>query len=106
MAQNEQKAKEIIEMVAGESGGGRRITGIIYRPDYMDYQVILDDTHHCEIREKLIDTFEADKSGDVRREIKDLIINAVEFEEWEQPAEAANGAGESDAMIIDDEDPL
>jgi len=106
MPRDEEKAREIIEELARESDNSQKITDIVYRPDYMDYQVVLDNTHHCEIREKLIDTIEGDKSGDVRREIKDLITNAIEFEDWEQPAEASSGGDDSDRMIIDDEDPL
>jgi len=63
----------------------KTIDGVIYRDDYQDYQVILDDAFHCEIREKLIDIFMKDpKHGDTRREIVFLLMHPAEYEEWEE----------------------
>lgn len=60
------------------------IDGVIYREDYQDYQVILDNTFHCEIREKLIDLIMTNpKHSDTRRDITFLLQHPVEYEEWE-----------------------
>lgn len=81
-------AQEILDFVAAfadENKLGKSIDGVIYREDYQDYQVILDDTFHCEIREKLIDLIMTDpKHADTRREIAFLLQHAAEYEEWEE----------------------
>lgn len=60
------------------------IDGVIFREGYQDYQVILDNTFHCEIREKLIEMIMTDpKHVDTRREIAFLLQHPAEYEEWE-----------------------
>ena len=52
----------------------KEIDAVFYREDYQDYQVILDENTHCEIREKLIDIFRKDPNhDDTRREITFLL---------------------------------
>jgi len=85
MPQDPNKVREVIENFAKEFKLKRKITDMVYRADCHDYQFVLDNTHHVEIREKLIDAYFADnKSGDVRREIKFRLENPAPFEESEQ----------------------
>ena len=91
MLYKEDKVKEAIETFFKEDEISRQITRLSYRPDYMDYQIVLDGTHHCELREKLfqIHFSNVDKGGDAKREIKYLLQNAMEYEDWEKEDEAA-----------------
>lgn len=92
-----------IEKFAQENGLKRKITDLMYRKDSQDYQFILDQDYHCEIRGKLIDGFFADpKNSDIRREIKFRLENAPAFEDIEK-----RGAGEvkeEEKIQIEDDD--
>ena len=89
MPQSEEKAFEIIQGIATEMNLTRTIESSTYRADWQDYQVIMDETFHCEIREKLIDVLVGDAGqddalkDDVLREIQFRLSNPVEFEDWE-----------------------
>ena len=97
----EEKAAQIISAVMKEMGSKLKITDLSYRNDYQDFQVIFDDRYHAEFRQKLIDTFAADKTGDVKREIVFRIENPMEFEDWEdKPGDVPQGG--DDRMVIDD----
>ena len=62
----------------------KSVDAVFFREDHDDYQVVLDDNFHCEIRKKLIDVFlENDKHADTRRELLFLLKHANEYEEWE-----------------------
>ncbi|MDP2653983.1 MAG: hypothetical protein Q8Q08_08130 [Candidatus Omnitrophota bacterium] len=86
------KAK--IEALMREVGDKRDITYILYREDYMDYQITLEDKYSCEIREKLVDLYikDLDKEGDAQREIRRVLQTAVVIDTWEK--EAAKEMGE------------
>ena len=110
MLHSEEKAMEIIKRIAGHIGLPRQIQEVCYREDYMDYQVLLDENHHCEIREKLIDTYVNTKGGvvksDVEREIRFRLENAIEFEEWEERQPRKEGqqqAGEKKGDVAVDD---
>lgn len=75
----------VIGKLAQEIGLKRKLTDLLYRKSAQDYQFILDENYHCEIREKLIEGFLADpKNGDIRREIKFRLENAPAFEDIEK----------------------
>ena len=91
MLHNPQVVLDRLTELSGEIKLKQNVDGVIYRDDHQDYQVILADVFHCEIREKLIDIFIKDpRHGDTRREIVFLLEHPSEFEEWEKgPATAA-----------------
>ena len=81
----------------------RKITDLMYRKSAQDYQFILDENYHCEIREKLIEGFVADpKSADIRREIVFRLENAPAFEDIEKATQGPAGEPE-DKIQIEDE---
>jgi hypothetical protein len=102
MLYKEDKVKQTVEEFLKEAGLSQKVTRISYRPDYMDYQVVLDGTHHCELREKLfqIHFTNNDKDGDAKREVKYLLQNAMEYEDWEKENEA--GPPSEDRIGVDD----
>lgn len=102
---SEEKVKMAVEALVLEAGLSRKVTRLSYRTDYMDYQVVLDGSHHCELREKLFQIYFSnnDKDGDSQREIKYLLSNAMEYEDWEKENEAAGpDSGPEDKIGVDD----
>ena len=99
MFYTEDKIKKAVEGFLKEAELPKKVTRISYRPDYMDYQVVLDGSHHCELREKLFQIYftNNDKDGDAQREIKYLLQNAMEYEDWEKENETDNKSRASDA---------
>lgn len=84
MPQTEEKALEIIETIATEMKIPQKVEGLRYRADYQDYQILLDETFHCEFREKLIDLLaENIKDKEARKEVEFRLKHPVEFEDWE-----------------------
>ncbi|MEW5894489.1 MAG: hypothetical protein AB1650_01855 [Candidatus Omnitrophota bacterium] len=84
MKYSPEQVLERITEFAKEINLRRTIDGVIYRNDYLDYQVLMDDRFHAELREKLIDVLFTDPNhADTRREITYLLRHAFEFEEWE-----------------------
>jgi len=100
MSQGSQKALEALAAVVKEMKLKAELTEISYRPDYQDYQVIFDDTHHCEIREKLIEDYMATKNGDALREMHYLFNHLIAWEEWDRPEKSGPSDGK---MEIDKE---
>lgn len=97
MTYSPQEVLDYLTSLAEEVKLGKAIDGVIYRDDYQDYQVILDDNFHIELREKLIDIImENPKHADTRREIIFLLQHAVEYGEWE---EVPTGGGGGDIVI-------
>ena len=94
----EEKIKKVVEELLLEASSPRKVDVVVYRPDYMDYQVVMDGSHHSELREKLFDLIikDQDPKGDARREIKYLLQNALAYEEWEKEdiIDQAGGAGD------------
>lgn len=102
----EDKIQKVIEELLAEAGLKREVNVVVYRKDYMDYQTVMDGTHHAELREKLFDLIlgNNDPKGDARREIKYLLQNAVEYEEWEKDdiiAKEGGGGGEENIKVDD-----
>jgi len=79
----------------------QEVTEITYRTDYQDYQVIFDETHHCEINESTIEGFMGTKNGDLKREIQFRLNHLVAFEEWDKPVPP--GAKQEEKMQVDEE---
>ena len=107
MAYSEDKIQKMVEELLVEAALKRKVNVVVYRPDYMDYQVVMDGSHHCELREKLFDLIikDNDPKGDARREIKYLLQNALEYEEWEKDdiiAKEGGGGGEDNIKIEDE----
>src|SRR3989338_9104627 len=95
-------SKEAIAMIAGiikEMKLKQELTEIAYRSDYQDYQVILDDNHHCEIREKLIEDFMSTKSGDAKKQIQFKLGHPIAWEDWERPVKPVS---QDDKPVVDD----
>ncbi len=93
MPGNEKKALEIIAMVAKENQFPHKIIKFAYRDDYQDYVIILENSTLCSIREKLIESFHEDKSGDLRREIMFRLKNGepIELEDYLDTPSPAEG---------------
>jgi len=99
-----QKVLEIMQGIVKEAQLPREVSGVIYRADYQDIQVILDDDFHCEIRVKLFQDYLLHKHPDARREIIYLIQHAAAFEEWERPPSGAGSGDGGGKISIDDSD--
>ncbi len=96
-------SKEAIETIAGiiqEMKLKQELTEIAYRIDYQDYQVVFDDSHHCEIREKLINDFMATKNGDAKKQIQFKLTHLIAWEEWEKPVKPTQ---QDDKPVVEDE---
>ena len=111
MGMDIEKVLEVMQGIALEGKLPREVSGVIYREDYQDYQVIIADDYHCEIREKLFNDFVQLKHVDARREIVYLMQNAVLFEEWERPdtgqqgGSSGGGGGQGEGkIVVDDSD--
>ncbi len=97
-----EKVFAAIEKFAQAIGLKRKLTDLMYRKDAQDYQFILDDDYHCEIRGKLIEGFLADpKNGDIHREIRFRLENAPAFEDVEERG-SNQGKPEEKIQIEDD----
>ena len=77
----EEKIQKVIEELLAEAGIKREVDVVVYRKDYLDYQVVMDGSHHSELREKLFELMltNNDPKGDARRELKYLLKNAAEY---------------------------
>ena len=93
MIHSAEKVMEILKVIANEIGVSQQIESVTYREDYQDYQVIIDDNFHCEIREHLIEEYMKTKHVDIRKEIFFRLEHATEFEEWEQKSSGGSGGG-------------
>lgn len=106
MAHNLEDVMKILQDIAAQMKLGKEVEKITFRKEYGDYQIILDETHHCEIREKLLDMYIAEKHADSLREIKHCLSQALPFEEWDQidagNREAQAEGGQDDEPLIDD----
>jgi len=84
MLHSEEKVSQMVAEVSREMGLTWKITRVIYRDDYQDYYVILSGSHHCELRQKLVDVYMESRDEDIRKEIEFRLAHAVELEEWER----------------------
>ena len=103
MSASQEKARGVIKGIAEDMKLEREITSISYREDYQDFQVILDNQYHCEIRQKLVDTYFMNKNLDVKKEVMFRLEHAEKFEEWEQPLPPSKADQEKDIAIDDSE---
>lgn len=84
-----EKVLMTMQKMVDEMGRKESVTHVIYRQDYADYMIVINNRFHCEVREKLMDIYFGSKDGesvksDAVREIKYLIENNVlEFDEFE-----------------------
>lgn len=100
MAYPPEEVLERFEEFVKEINLEKSVDAVFYREDYGDYQIILDNSFHCELREKLIYIFMTDpKDADTRREIIYLLKHAAEYEEWEKSSVA--GSGNENDIVID-----
>ena len=84
MAHSEKKAKDIVLTAMSEVPvDTRKIDFLKYRSDFGDYVVIFNDHALCLIREKLVDAFEDDMTGDLKRELKLLVQRARKLDDFE-----------------------
>ncbi len=99
---SEEQALGLLQAVIEREGLKVGIEGIRWRPDYQDYQLLLEGGRHCEIRARLIEALFAGQTGDVLREITFRLLHATPFEEWEQVGSA--GGEEDGGIVVEDED--
>lgn len=85
MATGSKEAIDAIVVITKEMKLKKKMTEISYRSDYEDYQVIFDETHHCEINASTINDFMSTKNGDLKREIQFRLNHLIAFEEWDKP---------------------
>lgn len=105
MRYSEDKVQKVVEDLLAEAALKRKVDVVVYRVDYMDYQVVMDGSHHSELREKLFELIftNNDPTGDAKREIKYLLQNAMEYEEWEKDdIIAKEGGGGEENIKVDD----
>ncbi len=102
MRHNAEEVMKILQEVAQDMKLDKKIQQIICREDYGDYQAVLDGTHHCEIREKLVEMYVANKDPDSLREIKGALQNAALYEEWERLDAKKREDSDDDDVLIDD----
>lgn len=100
-----EKVFAAVGKLAQEINLKRKLTDLMYRKSAQDYQFMLDENYHCEIREKLIEGFLADpKNGDIRREIKFRLENAPAFEDIEKGNKGESGVIEEEEKIQIEDD--
>lgn len=105
MGQGSKEAIEVLAAIIKELNLKVQLEEIAYRVDYQDYQVNFENTHHCEIREKLIDDYlrlTGEPQADAKREIVYIVSHLVAWEDWEQP-DKSSGSSPDDRMEIDKE---
>lgn len=103
MPADEKKAAELIYTLVEQIKPLRKINEIYYRESYQDYQVVLDDHYHTELREKLIVEFLATNNPDLKREIVGRLQNPMKYEEWEDPSTPQSKGDNDEGIVIDDE---
>ena len=101
MKYSEEKVAEILGGLAKEFNYTRQVTDVTYRADYQDYQVIIDNTHHCEIREKLIDDCLKVKNSDALKDIRFRLEKAIPYEDGEHPDDAPPPPSSKSDMVVD-----
>ena len=100
MSTDSKQASEVIMGIVKEMKLKQEVTGIVYRADYEDFQVLFGDTHHCEIQEKSINDLLKFKSGDAKRQIQFQLNHLIVWEDGENQGEAPEP---EDKMPIDKE---
>lgn len=93
MHHSAEEVMKTLQEIAQDMKLDKHLSQVICREDYADYQVVLDGTHHCEIREKIMDVYITDKDKDVLKEIKFRLEHAALYEEWERLDADKRGAG-------------
>ena len=101
MFMSEDKVKALLQDIIAEAGLKRKLNEVIYREDYQDYRLILDDVHRCEIREKLVQDYIEFRHKDTCNEMCYLMEHAIIDEELEYEKGLSGGDG-PDGMISDD----
>ncbi|MCK5581242.1 MAG: hypothetical protein KAJ18_08215 [Candidatus Omnitrophica bacterium] len=82
-AWGEERAWKVVLEIVEDIGLEQKILSISYRLQWQDYQIILDNESHCELREKLINVYFSEKNTDVYREIAFRLQHPTQFEDWE-----------------------
>ena len=104
MKHSEEKVQEILEKITQDMEPRKKVCTVMWRDDYMDYVLVLDLTHHVEIREKLIDDYINHYHEDVLRELRFLLSHPVEYEDWEKEDLAGPPVDADEKTAIDDSD--
>ncbi len=102
MATREEKAKTLLENIVAQLDLKVKISGVMYRDDYMDYFVVVNDEYYCEIREKVIDTYLVKPDADLLKDIRFRLANLTFFEELahEHNARQEGGGGDDKGDIV------
>lgn len=103
MSEGSKEAIEALAAIVKAMNLKQELSEISYRIDYQDYQVVFDETHHIEIREKLIEDYMRTKDEDALREMQYLLNHLIAWEEWENPNPPSSKKGTDDGMQIDQE---
>jgi hypothetical protein len=99
---SDEKVQALLEEAMRTAGVKRRIDAVLYRDDYQDYVIVLDNDYHCEIREKLIEDYDRFRNKDIVRQIKFLLEHAVLYEEWEKPGNQVARPADGGDVVVDD----
>lgn len=84
LSPEEQKCVQIANEVAESIPGfERRVENCMYRADYQDFVLLLTDDYYCTMRKRLVDIYDEDKVGDVRREIENILKRAEPYQDYD-----------------------
>lgn len=100
--------EEVIKAVCVVAEGmklDKKVRDVICREDYEDYQVVLEDTHHCEIRDKVMGAYITSQDKESFKEIKFALQHAAQYSEWERLDSKKKRDDEDDdqGIVIDDD---
>lgn len=95
--------KVISEIAAQMPGGPKTIKDLLYRNNYQDYMVLMNDNTFCAIREKIIQDYPTDKTGDRKREIEFQLRHAEVCDEFNEYFDLEPQAKPEEKMQVDDD---
>jgi hypothetical protein len=101
MFMSEDKVKALLQDIIKEANLKRTLTEVMFREDYQDYRVILDDVCRCEIREKLVQDYIEFHHKDTFNEMCYLMEHAIVDEELQYEKDLSSGGG-PDGVVTDD----
>jgi hypothetical protein len=102
MSHSVETVLKLVNDTIKEMGLSWEVTSLEFRQDYWDYRVILNNTHRCELRQKIIDVWFEKHDEDMKREIEFHLAHPVELEEWEKeelPESNSGGEGKKDISV-------
>ncbi|MFA5260426.1 MAG: hypothetical protein WC450_04285 [Candidatus Omnitrophota bacterium] len=98
---SEDKVQALLQEIIHEANLKRKLTEVVYREDYQDYRIILDDVCRCEIREKLVQDYIEFHHKDTFNEMCYLMEHAIVDEQLQYEQGLSKGDG-PDGVVTDD----